>query len=219
MHTFARKLAGTLDRLTLGKVPTHEQYRLPRGLTGFFIGGDMMKQHSPETLWTLSLMQLKPDSQVLEIGPGAGALLGSIAEKLTSGQVTGLDLSHSMVQMAWARNLRHVSRRRVNVLQGNAMSLPFKDQHFDEIVSVHSLYFWPDPEKVLSECLRVLKPRGRLILTFMPRNRWPNEGQGATCHVFSAEEVAALMRKAGFSHTEVVPGEAHFRECAVIGAI
>ena len=51
------------------------QHRLPRGWLGRLIGERMVRQHTPETLWTLQLLALGPDDRVLELGFGAGRAL------------------------------------------------------------------------------------------------------------------------------------------------
>jgi hypothetical protein len=48
----------------------------PRGIVGRYVGARMARQHQLETDWTLSLLQLSPTDRVLEIGFGAGRLLG-----------------------------------------------------------------------------------------------------------------------------------------------
>lgn len=219
MSSIIRRLATAVDRIFVGPVSLDDQYRTPRGFTGFLVGQDMQKQHQPETLWTVGLLEVRPDQTLLEIGSGPGLLLGKIAERLTSGRVFALDLSRSMVRMSRLRNLKHVLRGTLRVDQGDAMKLPYREGQFDTIVSVHSIYFWPDPEEVLQECRKVLRPSGKLVLTFMPRRKWPQDGAGATCHVFSEDEMVTLLQKAGFSRVKVVPGEAHFRECAVVAEV
>ena len=219
MSSIIRRLAHAVDRILVGSISLDAQYRTPRGFTGFLVGQDMQRQHQPETLWTLGLLKVQPDQTLLEIGSGPGLLLGKIAEQLTSGRVFALDLSRSMVRMARLRNLGHVLRGRLRVDQGDAMALPYPEKQFDTIVSVHSIYFWPDPLQVLQGCRKVLRPEGKLVLTFMPRRKWPQDGAGATCHVFSEDEMVALLQQAGFSRVTVVPGEAHFRECAVIAQV
>ena len=219
MSSFIRRLAHALDRIFVGPVSLDDQYRTPRGLTGFLVGQDMQQQHRPETLWTLDLLDVRPDQTLLEIGSGPGLLLGKIAVQLTSGRVFALDLSRSMVRMARLRNLIHLLRGTLRVDQGDAMKLPYHVGQFDSIVSVHSIYFWPEPAQVLQECRKVLRPGGKLVLTFMPRRKWPQEGAGATCHVFSEEEMVSLLQKTGFSSVKVIPGEAHFRECAVVAEV
>lgn len=217
IHSLLRKLARLLDRPVVGDVSLDEQYRTPRGLSGMLIGQDMLRQHRPENRWTLSLLDVKPTDHILEIGSGPGLLLHLTSRQLHGGQVWGLDLSRSMVRLACLHNWPAVLQGKVRLRAGNAAHLPFGKERFDTVVSVHSIYFWKDPLQVLQETLRVLKPGGKLVLTFMPRRRWPQQGEGSTCHVFSEEEMVKLFQEAGFVQVRVFKGEDHFRECAVVG--
>src|SRR5258708_10309805 len=73
-----------------------------------------------------------------------------------------------MVRVATRRNAPAVKAGRVALSQGNITALPFEDQHFDKIMTIHTLYFWPEPHEpsqALSELCRVLKPGGRLVFT------------------------------------------------------
>jgi ubiquinone/menaquinone biosynthesis C-methylase UbiE len=98
-------------------------------------------------------------------------------------------------------------------------ALPFANASFDKAPSIHTLYFWTDPIKALTELLRVLKPEGGLVLTFLSRDRWPEDETAATISdVYTGWEVAQLMREAGFGlvHIEDGPEQKPFREIAVV---
>ncbi len=51
----------------------------------------------------------------------------------------------------------------------DAAALPFPDASFDIVLSVNTIYFWPDPAKVLAEMSRILKPGGRVVLGYRSR--------------------------------------------------
>jgi ubiquinone/menaquinone biosynthesis C-methylase UbiE len=211
------KGAALIDRLTIGRVSLDEQFRVPRGLVGRLVGGIMERQHAPENEWTASLLEAQPCERILEVGFGPGLTIEKLLQLQPSLEITGLDLSRTMVRAAARRNRRAVKEGRVRLRHGDAAVLPFSDGFFDKAVSVHVLYFWTDPERVLNELRRVMKPGGRLVLAFMPREKWASNGEGASCNVYSGEDVVTLLREAGFKNARVIPGDpSRFREVAVI---
>ena len=52
----------------------------------------------------------------------------------------------------------------LDVVEGSALDLPFDAGRFDAVLSVASIEHWPDPARGLAECVRVLAPRGRLLV-------------------------------------------------------
>jgi ubiquinone/menaquinone biosynthesis C-methylase UbiE len=143
----------------------NRQYRSPGGLMGLLAGARMVRQHKPETTWTIDLLEIQPADTVLEVGFGAGEGIKLAAEKATDGHVIGIDLSPLMVQVASRRNAQAVKAGRVVLSQGNITSLPVEDHYFDKIMTIHTLYFWSDAARTVRELYRVLKPGGRLVIT------------------------------------------------------
>ena len=99
---------------------------------------------------------------VLEVGVGTGLSLPHYKSDL---QVTGIDFSTDMLAKAQGRvqqlNLKHVAELR----QMDARVLDFSDASFDTIAAMHVLSVVPEPEKVMAEIARVVKPRGRVVIT------------------------------------------------------
>ncbi len=54
--------------------------------------------------WAVSVLNIKPTDNILEIGCGAGVLAEQIANKLTIGTITAIDKSMPMINMARRRN-------------------------------------------------------------------------------------------------------------------
>lgn len=104
---------------------------------------------------------LNPGSRVLEIAPGPGYLAIELA-KLTSGQVTGLDISRTFVQIA-AANARHAGVA-VDFEHGDAADLPFPDGQFDFIVCRAAFKNFTRPLVALNEMHRVLKAGGTALV-------------------------------------------------------
>lgn len=148
-----------------------DQHRYPTGLAGQLIGERMLRQHMPETTWSVDQLQIQPIDRVLEVGFGAGRAIALAAQQAPHGQVIGIDLSATMIQAAHRRNRVALRARRVALLRGSIAALPFADQQFDKILSIHTLYFWPDPLAICADLVRVLKPGGTLIVTFATAQR------------------------------------------------
>lgn len=95
---------------------------------------------------------------VLDIGCGAGALSGKLAEKRFA--VTGIDPNETAIKNARGTfpDLRFEAC--------GAESLPFEDAGFDAAVFLNSLHHVPvnAMEKALSEARRVVKPDGTVLI-------------------------------------------------------
>jgi len=102
----------------------------------------------------LMLKMLEPvkGEAAIDIGCGAGQGLLSL---LNAGlQVTGLDASSHMIDLA-VKNLGN----RADIYRGIAEELPFDDNSFNYSCIVNTLEFVENPEKVLEEAFRVTKDR------------------------------------------------------------
>ncbi|MFV0244741.1 MAG: class I SAM-dependent methyltransferase [Qingshengfaniella sp.] len=100
--------------------------------------------------------------EVLELGVGTGLALPLYA---ADRQVTGVDFSEDMLAKAKNRvdrmGLSHVKRlRRMDV-----RALDFPDACFDAVAAMHVISVVPDPDKVLAEAARVLRPGGQLVMS------------------------------------------------------
>jgi ubiquinone/menaquinone biosynthesis C-methylase UbiE len=199
----------------------NRQYKSPRGLMGWLAGERMVRQHGPETAWTLRLLEIEPTDTVLEVGFGAGQGIKLAAEQARHGRVMGIDLSEMMVWVATRRNAQAVKAGRVALAQGAITALPFADQSFDKIMTIHTFYFWPEPIRALSELSRVLKPGGRLIIT-LSTGKINARGEVEVWPPFQAalqEQVMPGMRREGFQIVRLEPGPTsrQYTSVAVIG--
>ena len=189
------------------------QYRQPSGAIGRWIGGKMARQHRPENLWTVSLLDVQPADHVLEIGFGPGIAVEEVARRASRGLVAGIDFSRTMVAAAKRRNRANVRAGNVDLRCGDAAQLPFSDAAFDKAFSIHSIYFWRDPLAVIREIRRVLKPNGLLILTVLPKEKWNPENPDAAgtpeCKPYSGAELQALLAAAGFAESRMEADPQH----------
>ena len=98
--------------------------------------------------------------KILDIGSGAGNMAHHLAQY---GQVFGLDYNPRPLPVAQQRGLP--------VMQGSGNELPFCDNTFDLVALLDTVEHIPDELGVLYECTRVIKPRGKLIVT-VPAFMW-----------------------------------------------
>ena len=80
-------------------------------------------------------------------------------------RIVGLDLSREILGGAERRAREAGVAGRVEFIHGTALDLPFEANSFDHVYSLGSLKHWGEPRRGLTECLRVLKPSGRLLVT------------------------------------------------------
>ena len=170
----------------------------PSGLLGRFIGWVMSHETADANAKTLDLLNVQPVDHVLEVGFGHGRTIARAVALTPRGQVTGVEVSEQMVEMATAFNTEEVHEGRVTLQRTDGTHVPFPDGSFDRAYSVHTIYFWPDAATQLREIHRVLKPGGRLVITF-------RYGEGASAdlpapiYVHRAPEVVvSLLQEVGF---------------------
>ena len=181
-----------------------DQYRRPAGMLGRLIGAEMAQDHQPENIWTVTLLDVQPNDQVLELGFGPGVAIQALSQRVTTGRIAGIDLSKTMLRAAAKRNAAAIRRGRVALHHGDAAHLPFEENTFDKAFGIHTIYFWRQPIAVLREVWRVLKPGGMIALTVLPKDKWNAHDPSATvgtpdCTPYGGEEIARLLKDAGFS--------------------
>ncbi len=184
------------------------QYRRPSGVVGRFIGRRMARDHRPENLWTVQLLNAQPADHILEIGFGPGLAIQELAKVVRQGRVAGIDFSRTMVRAAQRRNVAAIKAGRVELTYGEAANLPFEASSFDKVFGIHTIYFWHKPQDTLREVWRVLRPGGMLAITVLPREKWnasdPNAPVGtADCRPYSGDEIVRMLAHAGFGATRV----------------
>ncbi len=162
--------------------------------------------------WIISLLDIQHDDHILEVGFGPGMVIHSIAAIATEGFVAGVDASLLMVLQATKRNEEAIRDGRVQLLQGSALTLPFKDATFDKALSINSVHIWPDSFAGVKEMQRVLKSGGLIALALQP----PFARADSKVRKIGAELVE-LLDRAGFQQArlEFRPVKPVARVCAL----
>jgi ubiquinone/menaquinone biosynthesis C-methylase UbiE len=135
---------------------------------------DLMAEHSeaPVRMAGIELLGVHAGERVLEIGFGTGHCLVELAAKVgPEGRVYGVDFSAGMVAQAAELLGKENLIDQVEMTCGDAESLPYADSIMDAVFMSFTLELFDTPEipLVLSECKRVLKPGGRIVLVAMSK--------------------------------------------------
>lgn len=109
-------------------------------------------------------LPLKPDSRVLEIGPGSGYYSVAVAKRIPQGQLALVDIQAEMLAKT-ARKLSAAGISNFTCQLSDGNSLPFDSEFFDAIFLVTVFGEIEDRNAFLDEAARVLRADGTLSIT------------------------------------------------------
>ena len=105
----------------------------------------------------LVAVNIRNGVRVLDLACGPGYV--AAASEAAGAEPIGVDFSSEMVRLAREQNPR------IEFREGDAHALDFPDDSFDVVMNNFGLLHMADPQKVISECARVLCPGGRVGFT------------------------------------------------------
>ncbi len=149
-----------------------------------------------------ALALLDPGMVVADLGCGTGELTLALSPHVA--HVHGIDASPAMLAAARARTSKLSN---VSVTEGTLESLPLPDASVDTAILLLVLHHVADPERVLREARRVLKPGGRVLIADM-RAHSREEYRQQMGHVwlgFEEVELRRWMNRSAFAATRFVP--------------
>ncbi len=120
----------------------------------------------------VELLDPEEGERVLDIGCGTGNALVRIARLVgEEGHVIGLDIADEMCRIAQQNVAGASVAEQVEVVSGDALSLPFRNDSLDSIFMSFTLELFdtPDIPVVLTECRRVLREDGSLCVVALSK--------------------------------------------------
>lgn len=149
------------------------------------------------------------DGVVLDVGAGSGYFSLALAKSIGARKVICLDLSKEMLQRLQQRAEREGLRERVQIVRAEAVSSGVESDSVDLAVSNGVFHELSDPELVLREMLRVLKPGGWVVVTDFRDTRIGRRIGAAhregSHGPFGVEGLAALLSQAGLENVRATP--------------
>jgi arsenite methyltransferase len=168
----------------------------PSGWVGRHFMGKALNQGNRRLL-DAAVEALAPTAgeRIVDIGFGGGYSLELIRERVVPARPVGVEISAAMIEAG-----RERWGDAVELHLANVAAMPFEDASCDGVLSVNTLYFWPDPAAALLEIKRLLRPGGRVVLGFRRRGVLalsPVTWFGF--RLYSVRQVEELLRAAGFA--------------------
>lgn len=118
-----------------------------------------------------TVINLSPSKgKFLDLGTGTGWDSILIAKNTVNVQICAVDLSDVMLKMATNNSRKEGVGEKINFIKADAKSLPFEDGSFDAVFSQNMLHHQPEPEMMLAEIRRVVKPAGAVIIRDLVRH-------------------------------------------------
>ncbi len=114
-----------------------------------------------ELLRRLEVLRMEP-AVVVDLGAGTGQASIALKRRYPGGRVVAMDIAHGMLLQA---RKRQTLLRRFDRVVADAAALPLGNASVDMLFSSLMLQWCNDPDRVLRECRRVLRPGGVLHFT------------------------------------------------------
>ena len=156
----------------------------------------------------VKLLEVSSRQRILDVGTGTGVGARSAAGATGDGLAIGVDPSMGMLRAA-----TRDAGEGVRLAAATSIDLPFRDAAFDRLMANFVIGFFQNPSTAFFELLRVLRPGGRLAVSWWARGDSQDELRSTWLGV--AEEFAeheVLME----AQSRAIPGEERFADRGVL---
>ena len=157
------------------------------------ISGDQVTQEQLERLYNRYYWagQYCSNKDVIEVACGTGQglrYLSKIARSLKAG-----DYSNDILSIA-----RQHYGDLFSLRQFDAQDMPFPDKSEDVIILFEAIYYIDDAEKFVSECVRILRPGGKVLIATANKDLYDFNPSPFSHKYYGVCELNDLFKKFGF---------------------
>lgn len=130
------------------------------------------RRHKAWRKYAMAKMKVKPGATAVDLCCGTCDWTVSLAKASGTGRIVGLDFSKHMLEFGRRKLISLELDKQVELVAGNAMSLPFADNTFDYATIGFALRNVPDLVQVIREMQRVVKPGGMVVSLELSKPTW-----------------------------------------------
>ncbi|OCA81979.1 class I SAM-dependent methyltransferase [Pseudobacillus wudalianchiensis] len=175
-----------------------KQFEKPEGLLGQVAGKIMSIENQSINKWTLALLTIQPEDQVLEVGFGPGFAIEEARKRFPSIYIDGVDPSETMKHTCENRNKALINDGRLRLFVKDIAEFT-SDKQYDRVFSVNNYPLWPNRQKGLAVLYDLMKRDGKIAITVQPREEDADEEKTKNL----AQSISGELEEAGFSGTAI----------------
>jgi len=108
------------------------------------------------------VIEVKNSDRVLETSIGTGLEIKNLHDYGKKADYYGLDISHGMLKKCLRNSIKW--NIDIGLVQGNAETIPFKDEVFDMVFHIGGINFFNNKAKAIHEMIRVAKPGANIYI-------------------------------------------------------
>src|SRR5688572_10127076 len=158
----------------------------------------MVAKASERLVWAVDTLAVQAGDRLLEIGCGHGVAVSLVCERLTTGTITAIDRSPTMIEMATRRNRSHIEAGRARLQAVALADAELGRRRFDKVFAFNVAPFWLDADAALGVVRKHLAKDGTFSLFWDARHSAPAEVRTL------AEQLREKVRLGGFAVDRVL---------------
>lgn len=144
------------------------------------------------------IKNLKPNI-IVDLGAGTGFYSVRLAELFSEAIIYSLDISDTLIK--WMEENIASKYKNIKILKSHETLLPLQDDFADALMMVNLHHELDEPENLLFECRRILKPGGIIIISDWKKEEFP---KGPPLEIkIDSNTTADHMKNAGFTNVSI----------------